>query len=501
MTFVPGAIEDIGFIDADSLVDLLVLIHDNESLAVYEQADITLHPKQRVWQYRNQMMGEALITNLDGDPQKEILHSAADREVWVLETSADNAYLPVWVDTLSIGNTWNFTVGNFDNDNWIDFATSGVDNVDIFENTGDNQYSLIFSDSLPSYNAYNVFSSPDLDGNGKPELFFGTFVPFTGSVHLWRYEMIGDNQYEFTMTDSVNIEAMDGTSTRSACGDIDADGVNEIVWTSYDNWRVLKATGIGTFERIFELYPTGDWWARSTLVNICDLNRNGYPEVVEAVYRTTNPAQYLTRIWEIEGVRLHYPNGAEVLNPGDTCRIRWEKFYPPGADSFSLFFSADSGHTYDTVALGISGSDTSYLWTVPDTISDSCLIMIWAYGPPRPGNQTPRGTAWDFSDSVFAIRPLGIQEGKNTCSKLRCEVFPNPFTDKSTIEYSLPRSSNVQLTLYDAAGRLMKILKNTRMEAGKYRLAIKRNDLPRGIYFLRLTTDFESTVQKVIVLK
>ncbi len=501
MSFV-GVIEDVNFIDADSLVDMLVEFENNESLAIYEQADITRHPKQRVWQYNNHMMGEALITIMDNDQNKEILHSAMDREVWVLETVGDNTYQPIWMDTLYDNSTWNFTVGDFDNDNFTDFATSGIQSVSIFENTGDNQYEKIFYDTLPEVNPYDVFSSPDLDGNNKSELFFGTFVPFTGSVHLWRYEMIGDNQYEFTMTDSVNIEAMDGTSTRSACGDIDADGVNEIIWTSYDNWRVLKATGIGTFERIFELYPTGDWWARATMVNICDLNRNGYPEVVEAVYRTTNPAQILTRIWEIEGVRLHYPNGNEVLNPGDTYRIRWEKFCPPGADSFSLFFSADSGRTYDTVALGISGSDTSYLWTVPDTVSDSCLIMIWAYGPPRPGNQTPRGTAWDFSDSVFCIRPMGIHDNKSAgWLSLSCEVFPNPFSNNCIITYTIPEPSSVYLALYNAAGRLVRILIDGQVNTGVYHYDFKHCDLPQGIYFLKLTAKNRSTVQKIVSLK
>ncbi len=501
MAFI-GVVTDVEFFDSDNLVDMLVRFHMNESLAIYEQTNISQHPKYRVWEYQNQNIGEAIVADLDQDGYNDILHSGSFNYVYILENTFDNEYQVVSIDTVINNSTWCFTVGNFDNDSRLDFATSGGNAyINIFECVGNNDYHLIFHDTLPMSIPEDVFYSPDLDGNGKPELFFGTFTYLTGSVHLWRYEMIADNLYDFTLTDSVNIEAIDGYSTRSACGDIDADGVNEIVWTSYDNWRVLKATGIGTFERVFELYPTGDWWARSTLVNICDLNRNGYPEVVEAVYRTTNPAQYLTRIWEIEGVRLHYPNGAEVLNPSDTCLIRWEKFYPPGADSFSLFFSADSGRTYDTIVLGISGSDTSYLWTVPDTVSDSCLIMIWAYGPPRPGEQTPRGTAWDFSDSVFCIRPMGIKDEKSTdLLKFRCDVYPNPFKDNTTIEYDLPRVMNVHLALYDASGRLVKLLANGTMNAGVYHSTVKQNDLPQGIYFLRFTTE-EKYTTKIVKLK
>jgi len=109
--------------------------------------------------------------------------------------------------------------------------------------------------------------------------------------------------------------AMDGTKARSICGDIDADGRNEIIWSSYDNWRVYKAVGIGQYQQIFSLYPTGDWWARVTLLTCCDLNKNGYPEVVEAVYRTTNPAEEITRIWEIEACVFISPMAERLCIP------------------------------------------------------------------------------------------------------------------------------------------------------------------------------------------
>jgi hypothetical protein len=242
---------------------------------------------------------------------------------------------------------------------------------------------------------------------------------------------------------------------------------------------------------------------------VYDLNKNGYPEVIESWNENGTPSTYGTVLWEIEGVRLHYPNGGEVLRPGDPCLVRWEKFDPPGADSFSLFFSADSGRTYDTIATGISGNDTSFQWTVPDTVSDSCRIMIWAYGPPRPGEQIPRGTAWDFSDTLFSIRPVGISEGKSSgLINLRLEVIPNPFSGKTTIKTTgnsiLP--GKMAIKIYDISGRLMAsipieinriassttVIWNGRDDTGKR--------MPAGIYFFSIESKRLVEVKKVIKL-
>jgi hypothetical protein len=138
--------------------------------------------------------------------------------------------------------------------------------------------------------------------------------------------------------------------------------------------------------------------------------------------------------------------------------ITWEKFDPPGADSFALFFSSDNGRSYDTIVTGLSATDTSYLWTVPNALSDSCKVMIWAYGPPRSGEQVPRGTAWDFSDTLFFIRPVGITENKSVdLINLKLEVTPNPFTNKTSLKITgyLTHPGVTTIKIYDITGQVI----------------------------------------------
>ncbi|HID32319.1 MAG TPA: T9SS type A sorting domain-containing protein, partial [bacterium (Candidatus Stahlbacteria)] len=173
-------------------------------------------------------------------------------------------------------------------------------------------------------------------------------------------------------------------------------------------------------------------------------------------------------------------NGGEVFHPNDTVDVTWQTFDPPGCDSLSLFFSVDSGYNYDTVVTGIPNSDTTYQWIVPDTVSNECMLMIWAYGP---------GVGWDFTDSTFTIERIGVSEEKPKQPKQEFRIYPNPAYGLINLE--LP-SDVKTLTLFDAAGRVVKRLR----PSPKLILS-----LTPGIYFLTLKTDFQTRMEKVIVLR
>jgi hypothetical protein len=80
-------------------------------------------------------------------------------------------------------------------------------------------------------------------------------------------------------------------------------------------------------------------------------------------------------------------------------------------------------------------------------------------------------------------------------------VTPNPLTKEGFIEYALPVSTEVHLALYDASGRLVKLLAKNHKDAGVYRQAVQFDDLTPGVYFLKLTTETGSTVRKIIRMR
>lgn len=497
---------DVGYLDNDSLVDMVGNRNaiDPHPLYVYESPTQNSNPTNIVWQDSGFMnIYGGYITDLDQDGLNEILfrYSTGTRHTCVYENTGDNLYSLVWQDTLN--PSVYFVNGDFDLDGRTEFVTGGVgihcNQVLIWECAGDNDYQLIFFDSLPWANNYDVFKANDMDGNGKSEFLFTSVHYAIGIVWLYLYETIGDNNYDFFLVDSVTGIPGAMIHQLSICGDIDADGIEEIVWSTFNQWHIYKATGIQQYQKIY----SSSWTQHDlTVMNVYDLNENGYPEIIESWEQNGIPWTHGTTIWEIEGVRLHQPNGGETLQVGSQYSITWEKFDPPGADSFSIFLSIDNGQTFQTIITGLATNDTSYLWTVPDSLSDSCKIMIWAYGPPISGEQEPRGTAWDFSDSVFAITEPGIEESESrTITDFSLKVFQNPMLSGNVmIQYLLPKASAVKLIMYNSLGQVQQVLVNAVTNAGVHEMNFK-NDLPSGVYFIQLQTPEQIITRKIVKIE
>ncbi|MBU2445144.1 MAG: T9SS type A sorting domain-containing protein, partial [Bacteroidetes bacterium] len=68
--------------------------------------------------------------------------------------------------------------------------------------------------------------------------------------------------------------------------------------------------------------------------------------------------------------------------------------------------------------------------------------------------------------------------------------YPNPFNPSTVIEYSLPKSSNVSLKIYDVLGReVVSLVNNEIQSAGVHKYFFNANGLSSGIYLYKITAD------------
>ncbi|HEY2955356.1 MAG TPA: glucoamylase family protein [Candidatus Eisenbacteria bacterium] len=65
-------------------------------------------------------------------------------------------------------------------------------------------------------------------------------------------------------------------------------------------------------------------------------------------------------------------------------------------------------------------------------------------------------------------------------------VRPNPFSERTTLRYRLPRPARVRLALYDVAGREVAKLVDAEEEAGEHEVEWRGGGLRSGIYYCRL---------------
>lgn len=78
--------------------------------------------------------------------------------------------------------------------------------------------------------------------------------------------------------------------------------------------------------------------------------------------------------------------------------------------------------------------------------------------------------------------------------------YPNPFNPETSIEFSVPVTGLVKLSIYDALGREVETLVNNEMAAGKYIAKWNASKFASGVYFYRLQADnFVKTYRMMLV--
>ncbi len=79
--------------------------------------------------------------------------------------------------------------------------------------------------------------------------------------------------------------------------------------------------------------------------------------------------------------------------------------------------------------------------------------------------------------------------------------YPNPFNPSTNIKFVIPKSSFVNLKVYDILGREIATLVNEEKTAGNYKVTFDAKNLASGIYFYRLKAGNYLSVKKMILLR
>ena len=79
--------------------------------------------------------------------------------------------------------------------------------------------------------------------------------------------------------------------------------------------------------------------------------------------------------------------------------------------------------------------------------------------------------------------------------------YPNPFNPATTIQFALPRESQVKLKLFDILGREVTTLVDEELEPGEYKVVFEAKGLTSGVYFYRIIIEGFVRTKKLTLLK
>ncbi len=79
--------------------------------------------------------------------------------------------------------------------------------------------------------------------------------------------------------------------------------------------------------------------------------------------------------------------------------------------------------------------------------------------------------------------------------------YPNPFNPSTTISFSLPEASEVQLNIYNILGQQVATLVNDVKNAGSYKINWDASNLSSGMYIYRLQAGSKVITNRMILMK
>jgi hypothetical protein len=79
--------------------------------------------------------------------------------------------------------------------------------------------------------------------------------------------------------------------------------------------------------------------------------------------------------------------------------------------------------------------------------------------------------------------------------------YPNPFNPSTTISYSIPKSGNLVLKIYNLLGQEVQTLVNQYQPVGNYRVTFDAGSLTSGVYFYSIRSDNFIQVKKMLLVK
>ena len=129
-----------------------------------------------------------------------------------------------------------------------------------------------------------------------------------------------------------------------------------------------------------------------------------------------------------------------------------------------------------------------------------------------PGTYTFTLTAVDMTEHVSRDVTLGVyvgvSEAQETALPMKFSLSqgsPSPFDAFTTVSYSLAEDCQVDVSIYDARGRLVRKVVRDRLPRGAYRVEWDGRDsalnpLPSGVYFCVLRTSGTRVFASKLVL-
>ena len=429
-------------------------------------------------------------TDVDGDGDFDLIGTSAGYSdvVWVENVDGSGTN---WMDHIIDGsfNTAYDVYGvDVDGDGDIDAvgASFNSDQISWWENV--DSTGTVWNEHVVS-NTFNgartVFAS-DVDGDGDTDVLGAASLDW--AITWWENsDGYGNSWVEHVISSSFNYAFAVHAS------DIDQDGDIDVLGASYFGdditvWENTDGSGLTWYEHTID-----DNFDGARDVATADADGDGDPDIFGVAAEAADISWWDVTCCVGSGELVSSILDTEVSPDWDS--IVWTSDEPSGT---SLYFQVRS--SMDPQYMGDWSADITTPGSLEGHLDDGdryvqYRVMLESTNP---------GLSPNLYDIALSWVELGVDEEYSLTTLPVVQLLPNhpnPFHQKTTISFNLPRADEVTLAVFNIIGEEVAALHSGQLHPGHHSFEWNAVNLPSGVYVSRLEVGDQLQTRKMILLR
>ncbi len=316
---------------------------------------------------------------------------------------------------------------------------------------------------------------------GAPDAYVSKFN--SSGVIIWSTYYGGSDQdylYSICVDNSKNIYVSGSTKSTDYPTQIAPGGYNDSTFAG--DWDISLMKFDANCARLWATYYGG---SDSEDGNSCCTDIAGYLYVTGNTFSSDFPTQNYPGAYNQASLAATWDYDAYLLMFNDSCESIWATYYG-GTDP-------DDGY-------GICRDDFANLYVTGRTESEDFPLLNL---PGAYNQSTHVGVSYD---DAFILRFGSIAVPIDEISKISSQYslyqnYPNPFNSVTTIEFYIPETMSVSLSVYNLFGQKVSALLNKELQAGNHKVEFEADGLSSGTYYYTLEAAAFSETKRMMLTK
>jgi len=114
--------------------------------------------------------------------------------------------------------------------------------------------------------------------------------------------------------------------------------------------------------------------------------------------------------------------------------------------------------------------------------------------------ETKSGSFYEVS-APNTSKKINVSVDENTAQEFRIACSPQPMSYSGIIQFVAPNAGQTEVSIHTMDGRLLKTLLNARIDGGAHSLVVPAQELPIGMYMVRVIMNGASFCTPLLITR